>query len=119
MDRRISAAIQIVEHERHRNLPVGELARRVNLSPWHFTRLFKAETLTSPKRYIQDFKLRLAEQLLRESFLTVKEVAAIAGFGDRSHFSREFKKFHGQAPSASSARMSTLPPRSKANSATE
>jgi transcriptional regulator GlxA family with amidase domain len=100
MDRRIEAAIKIVQVERHRNMPIRELARRVNLSLWHFTRLFRSETSISPKQYIRDYKLRLAAQLLSESFLSVKEVAATVGFGDRSHFSRDFKRVHGQAPSA-------------------
>lgn len=59
MDRRIEAAIEIVRLGRHRNMLVRELARKVNLSPWHFTRLFKAETTFSPKQYIRDYKLRL------------------------------------------------------------
>jgi AraC family transcriptional regulator len=99
MDRRISVAIQIVQLEHNRNVSIRELARRVNLSPWHFTHLFRAETSISPKQFIRDYKLELAAQLLRESFLSVKEVAATVGIGDRSHFSRDFKRVHGCAPS--------------------
>jgi AraC family transcriptional regulator len=99
MDRRILVAIQIVRLERNRNVSIRELAGRVNLSPCHFTHLFRAETSISPKQFIRDYKLELAAQLLRESFLSVKEVAATVGIGDRSHFSRDFKKVHGCVPS--------------------
>lgn len=99
MDRRIETAIKIMRNERHRNLLIRELARLVNLSCWHFSRLFKAETSISPKEYMRRIKLKEAEELLSDSFLSVKEVAAKVGFGDRSHFSRDFKKICGQTPS--------------------
>jgi len=98
VDRRIETAIRIMHVETHRNLPIAELAQRVNLSSWHFIRLFKAETSKSPKYYIRYLRMKQAEQLLSESFLSVKEIAAKVGFGDRSHFSRDFKRLFGQAP---------------------
>jgi transcriptional regulator GlxA family with amidase domain len=100
MDRRIEAAIRIMELHASRQLPVGELARRVRLSPWHFIRLFKAETSITPKQYQRFFRMKQAQELLGSSFLSVKEVAANVGFEDRSHFSRDFKKISGHAPTA-------------------
>jgi transcriptional regulator GlxA family with amidase domain len=99
MDRRIEVAIKIMQADRAHSLPISEIARHVHLSPWHFIRLFKAETSVSPKRYLHQLKLKRAEELLGESFLSVKEVAANLGFGDRSNFSREFKKMSGLTPS--------------------
>jgi transcriptional regulator GlxA family with amidase domain len=101
MDSRIEAAIQFMHLECQSNFRVRDLARRVNLSPWHFTHLFKAETSVSPKQYLSTLKIKKAEDLLNSSFLSVKEVAAIVGFGDRSHFSRDFKKMQGYSPSIS------------------
>ena len=98
MDRRIEAAIRIMQMEESRHLVVPELARRVRLSPWHFIRLFKAETSLTPKQYLLNARMKHAQELLGHSFLSVKEVAANVGFEDRSHFSRDFKRMNGAAP---------------------
>src|SRR6266849_5994232 len=100
MDRRVETAIRIMQHDRCRKLAICELAKRVNLSVWHFTRLFKAETSVSPTHYMRCIKVKEAQGLLSETFLSVKEIAAHVGFGDRSHFSRDFKRLCGQSPSS-------------------
>ncbi|HEX3438533.1 MAG TPA: AraC family transcriptional regulator [Pseudacidobacterium sp.] len=98
MDRRVETAIETIHKEIHRNVPVNELAQRVRLSTCHFIRLFKSETSLSPKQYVRCIRMKQAETLLKGSFLSVKEIAASLGAGDRSHFSRDFKKKYGQAP---------------------
>jgi len=98
MDRRIKAAITIIHIDVHRNISVSELAERVRLSISHFIRLFKTETSLSPKQYMRCVRMKQAKALLDDSFLSVKEIAASVGIGDRSHFSRDFKRLHGQAP---------------------
>jgi two-component system, response regulator YesN len=99
MDRRIEAAIEIMRREPGRNLPVGEIATEIRLSHWRFIHLFKAETAFTPKQYMLRIRMRRAERLLQDSFLSVKEIAAEAGFADPSHFSRECKRYWGVSPS--------------------
>ena len=100
MDRRIEATIKLMHEEIHKNIPVGELAQQVKLSTGHFIRLFKAETSLSPKQYVRCLRMKQAQALIHDSFLSVKEIAACLGVGDRSHFSRDFKKFHGHTPTS-------------------
>ena len=43
--------------------------------------------------------MQAAKELLETTFLSVKEIVALAGFNDESHFVRNFKKLYGVTPS--------------------
>jgi AraC family transcriptional regulator len=98
MDKRVCVTIDIMKAKSRHRLLVADLARMVKLSPWHFTHLFKAETSKSPMQYLKEVRMRQAEEMLRETSLSLKEVASAIGLSDRSHFSREFKRLHGLTP---------------------
>lgn len=97
-DPRIRFVLALMERHRATPLSIDELARAVNLSPAHLRRLFQRELGCSPARMSRELRLDHARHLLQTSFLTVKEVMAATGWNDPSHFSREFKRRHGQAP---------------------
>jgi AraC-like DNA-binding protein len=119
MDRRVRETIAIMTTRSRHVLSVADLAGMVRLSPWRFTHLFKAETSKSPMQYLKEVRMQQAEEMLRNTSLTVKEVVYAVGLNDRSHFSREFKKLHGLTPKAFIAQKRTytehfeLLPRSK------
>lgn len=108
MDRRVETTLNVIHEQIHRNIPVHELAQQVRLSTGHFIRLFKSETSLSPKQYMRCLRMKQAETLLHGSFLSVKEIAASVGVGDRSHFSRDFKKIHGRPPTSFRRRKITV-----------
>jgi AraC family transcriptional regulator of arabinose operon len=78
---------------------VEALARRVNLSPSRLRHLFKNELGVSITGFVKLQRLRQAQQLLGTTFLSVKEIVALVGAGDESHFVRAFKDAVGQTPS--------------------
>jgi transcriptional regulator GlxA family with amidase domain len=100
IDPRITWAVD----EMHRNLgdplTIGALAAHVNLSPSRFRQLFIAQTGAAPGRYLQRLRLRRARLLIERTFLSVKEVMALVGYNDPSHFSRDFRRYHGLPPSS-------------------
>jgi AraC-like DNA-binding protein len=98
MDRRVEATIQLMKTSGHQYLSTADMARRVGLSPWYFTHLFKTETSKSPMRYRQELRMQQAEELCAKTLLSLKEVVFALGLKDRSHFSREFKRLHGMTP---------------------
>jgi transcriptional regulator GlxA family with amidase domain len=99
-DRRVEQVIALMEQHVAEPMSVEALARAVNLSPSYLTRLFHEETGRSPARFDRDRRLDRAHELLRSTFLTVKEVMAAVGWSDPSHFCREFKRRFGVAPRA-------------------
>ena len=100
VDRRITWAVEHMQRHLGEPLTIPALAARVNLSPSRFRDLFSAQTGLGPAHYLQRLRLRRARLLIERTFLSVKEVMALVGYNDPSHFSREFRRHHGIAPSA-------------------
>jgi len=98
IDRRIRAVVEHLHANLSMRISVADLARSVNMSRWHFCHLFKAEMSQSPSHYMRTLKMREAQRMLLETFLSVKEIRATLGNIDRSHFTREFRNYCGLAP---------------------
>ena len=98
VDRRVSAALELIHAHLSDRISVAELARAVNMSRWRFCHVFKREMSLSPSVYIGTLRMLAAEKMLRQTFLSVKEIRAELGNLDRTHFSRAFKKYRGLTP---------------------
>jgi len=99
-DRRIAWAVDHMYRHLAEPLAVPALAARLNLSPSRFRDLFSTQTGIAPGQYLRRLRLRRARLLIERTFLTVKEVMGLVGYNDPSHFSRDFRRYHGVAPSA-------------------
>jgi len=98
IDRRIRVVVEHLHANLCMRISVADLARSVNMSRWHFCHLFKAEMSQPPSHYMRTLKMREAQRMLLETFLSIKEIRATLGNIDRSHFSREFRNFCGLTP---------------------
>lgn len=95
----IAAALALLRSEHTRTIALSELARAAHMSPFHFTRRFKASTGFTPMEYLEKFRISRAQELiLSHPGMSLKEVAAASGFGDPAYFSRIFHKRIGVSP---------------------
>jgi AraC-like DNA-binding protein len=77
---------------------VTELAAAVGYSRAHFTRKFSEECGISPGKFLLDWRLRIAAQMLATDYSQIKSIAWQSGFTDVSHFCRVFKQETGLTP---------------------
>ncbi len=87
-------------HEHYREaLTLSQLASHASLSVSQLVRLFRKKFNATPMEYVLDLRLEEARRLLRDSELSVSEIAFRAGFNDANYFSRMFRQKHGYPPS--------------------
>ena len=89
---RLAPALAFLETHLAEPFSRSDLARAVHLSPSRFFVLFKRTMGISPTAYVQEARLRKAQDLLLHSNLPVGEVGREVGWPDPHHFSRIFKK---------------------------
>ena len=82
-----------------------EISRAANISPYHFSRLFKESTGLSPHQYVIRERVERAKELLISTDLPLHEVAALAGFADQSHMGRHLKRLLGVSPTRPAPRI--------------
>lgn len=97
-------ALAWVGQEGHERTDLPTMAAAAGVSPTQLVNLFKRHLGTTPLRYVWETRTRRGAQLLRETGLTVGEVAFRCGFQTPFHFSRWIKQLYGVAPKELRAR---------------
>ncbi|MHC4872338.1 MAG: AraC family transcriptional regulator, partial [Planctomycetota bacterium] len=77
---------------------LDELAEKAGYSKYHFSRLFKEETGQSPWQYLTERKVGRARELLTNTDLSIKEIAAILKYDNPDYFAKVFAKHTGLNP---------------------
>lgn len=95
---RIDSIITYMQQDLSAVLTVEELAKKCDLSPSHFSNLFKRATGMSPLNYFIHLKLQHACLLLYTTDMKIKDVAVAIGYYDPYHFSRLFKRAMDLSP---------------------
>lgn len=75
-----------------------DVARHIERSPGYAASLFQAMTRKTISEYLHESRVEMALQLLRESELTVGDIAEFLGYSDASYFHKVFKRITGRRP---------------------
>ncbi|MFK7994676.1 MAG: GlxA family transcriptional regulator [Granulosicoccus sp.] len=98
--------IELMESNVEQPLGTSELADMVNVSNRQLERLFKTYLQTTPTLYYQQLRLKAGYELLRQTTMSVLEVASATGFSSSDYFSRRFRAQFGISPSTARKRIS-------------
>lgn len=86
------------EHIRH-SVSLPDLSHLVFKSPSQVIRMFKREYDQSPYHYLTQRRLSAASMLLRNTNMSIRQIALELQFADEHYFSNAFKRFAGMSPS--------------------
>ena len=100
-DARVVRALELMRQSGA--MSAGGIAAVLNLSYSRFRHLFKNDTGMTVRKYQKLVRLEQARELLKNSFLRVKEIAAVVDIGDVSHFTRDYKALYKETPSQTRA----------------
>ena len=81
-----------------RRYTIDELSRRFLINPSSLKETFKAVYGKSLAAHIKEHRMERASELLRDTSLSVAEIAERVGYENQSKFSAEFKKQTGRLP---------------------
>ena len=98
VDRRIRRSVELMHTQLDQDLTLKALAAASYLSPFHFARLFKKLTGSSPHNYLAGIRATRAQLLLAETDLSIAEVGTRVGYLSGSHFTKAFRTATGATP---------------------
>ena len=92
-------AVEAMESHVADPLTLQHLANFARVSPRQLNRLFRDKLGQATMGYYRTLRLEKAQNLLRNSPLSLTEIALATGFANSSHFSRLYSGQFGQTPS--------------------
>jgi AraC family transcriptional regulator len=98
--RQIRRVEDYVREQLAEEISVEALATLVELSPFHFSRVFKQATGMSPLQFVTRERIARAQQLIRETSRSLIEVGLEVGYTSPSHFAQVFRRVAGVTPTA-------------------
>jgi YesN/AraC family two-component response regulator len=100
-DPRAAKAVEIIgQRYREADLSLRTVAREVGVSTEYLCRLLKRHTGSGFVAHLHRRRVLEAQRLLRDTALSVKEIAFHIGFERTSHFDLRFRNLCGESPTA-------------------
>ncbi len=95
---RLRRALEYMIENLECDLRLGDIARELDLSPFHFAREFRNSTGQTPYQYLLDQRMERAKMLLKIGRDSIQEIASDCGFRSTVNFTRTFRQRLGVPP---------------------
>lgn len=96
---RLSVVLNYIDNHYYENITLEDAAAIVCFSKYYFTRLFKQCTNQTFNDYLNNKRIKAAQQLLLVPNLSITDISLKTGFSSLSSFNRTFKRIRGCSPS--------------------
>lgn len=89
---------RIIQNQYSDDLSLEYLAHSVGLAPSYLSYVFKRETGENLVKYLTDYRLHMAKQMLDDHKLKIVQIGKQCGYENQSYFNRLFKNAYGMTP---------------------
>ena len=94
----IREAVAYIENNYQRDITIEELAGALRLNRSYFGKIFRLATGKSPQRFLMNYRMIKAAEMLVMTRRPVNEIGVSVGYENPMHFSRAFKAIYGVSP---------------------
>lgn len=98
--RKLRRVVDFIDGSLADDISLARMADEAGISTYHFSRLFKQSTGSSPYRYLTGRRIEHAKRLLTTTRLPLVEIALEVGFASQSRFTEAFRRHVGTTPSS-------------------
>ena len=95
---RLKTMLDFIHTHYAQPLTMAEIAQSANIGERECQRCFRRTIDLSPKQYLQQYRVSEAAVYLKESGLSVAEIASRCGFDSPSNFAQTFRKYYHCSP---------------------
>ena len=93
-------AIDYIRDHFRDDIGFRDIAGQLDMSPFHFARMFKHSTGESPHQFIMRCRIEAAKKMLIEDDMAIVDVAFEVGYKSQSYFTTRFALLVGMTPAA-------------------
>ena len=91
-------AKQYIEEHYSEKIVLKDLANELFVNADYFSSVFKKDVGIGFNDYLRQYRMTIAQQLIRSGAYSLEQVAEKVGYSDPKHFSKSFKKTLGVSP---------------------
>lgn len=95
---RVKNMVQFIKENYQDKITLTDIAVSANISKSEALRCFKSNLNTSPIKYLTEYRLYKAKNMLKNKNITISEISSLCGFDSVSYFDRVFKRQYGLSP---------------------
>ena len=94
----IREAISYIENNYQNNITIEDIAGALRLNRSYFGKIFRLSTGKSPQKFLMDYRMIKAAEMLVMTKKPINEIALSVGYENQMHFSRAFRTIYGTSP---------------------
>lgn len=97
--KKVNQALQFIEENYQSEITLKDVSRAAGFSEYHLSRVFKEVMDKSFRRYLNELRIKRAEQLIMKDDINITDIAYSVGFNSVTTFNRAFREARGCTPS--------------------